>query len=56
MHLKAHPALRDAGWIRNNLVGRARVTVDWMFLRELIVERNAGVARRLPRVEGLSAW
>ena len=52
MHLKAHPALRDAGWIRNNLVGRARVTVDWMFLRELIVERHAGMQRVLPCVQG----
>ncbi len=49
--LRSHPALGDAGWIRNNLVGRARVTVDWMFLRELIVERNARMQRVLPCVQ-----
>ena len=51
-HLKAHRALRDAGWIRNNLVARARATVDWVFVRELIVERNRGLEGRLPGVEG----
>ena len=51
-HLKSHRALKDAGWIRNNLVSRARVTVDWVFVRELIVERNSGVEKRLPRVTG----
>jgi predicted RNA-binding protein with PUA-like domain len=48
-HLKSHHALKDAGWLRNNLVSRAKVTVDWPFLRELIVERNAGVERVLLR-------
>ena len=52
-HLKAHPALMDAGWIRNNLISRARVTIDWPFLRALIVERNPGLARKLPGVDGM---
>jgi hypothetical protein len=48
-HLKSHHALKTAGWLRNNLVSRAKVTVDWPFLRELIVERNVGVKRVLLR-------
>ena len=52
-HLKGHPALMDAGWIRNNLISRARVTVDWRFLRALIIERNPGVERDLPRIDGI---
>ena len=47
-HLKAHAALKDADWIRSNIVSRARVTVDWPFVRELIVERNAALGSRLP--------
>lgn len=53
-HLKGHPALMDAGWIRNNLISRARVTVDWRFLRDLITERNPGLERDLPRIDGIS--
>jgi predicted RNA-binding protein with PUA-like domain len=52
-HLKSHPALMDAGWIRNNLISRAKATVDWMFIRELIVERNPSLRGRLPDVDGL---
>jgi predicted RNA-binding protein with PUA-like domain len=51
-HLKAHPALKTAGWLRNNLVSRAKVTVDWIFLRELIVARNPTLERRLPTADG----
>ena len=52
-HLKAHPALMDAGWIRNNLISRARVTIDWPFLRALIVERNPRLSRKLPGADGM---
>ena len=51
-HLKAHHALKAAGWLRNNLVSRAKVTVDWIFLRELIVARNPTLERRLPTADG----
>lgn len=51
-HLKAQPALRDAWWLRNRLVSRAKVTVDWIFLRELIVARNPALERRLPLADG----
>jgi hypothetical protein len=52
-HLKGHRALKNAGWIRNNLVTRARATVDWPLVRELIVARNAALEARLPDVDGL---
>jgi hypothetical protein len=45
-----HP--EDAGWIRSNIVSRARVTVDWPFVRELIVERNAALGSRLLGADG----
>jgi predicted RNA-binding protein with PUA-like domain len=51
-HVKAHHALKTAGWLRNNLVSRAKVTVDWIFLRELIVARNPTLERRLPTADG----
>lgn len=51
-HLKAHAALKDAGWLRSNLVSRARVTVDWPFVRELIVARNAALETKLPDGDG----
>lgn len=44
-HLKGHSALKDAWWVRNNLVSRANVTVDWAFMRELIVQRNPAIAK-----------
>lgn len=52
-HMKKHRALKGAGWIRNNLVTRAKVTVDWMFLRDLIVERNPELGETLPLVDGV---
>lgn len=51
-HLKAQPELRDAWWLRNRLVSRAKVTVDWIFLRALIVARNPALERRLPLADG----
>jgi predicted RNA-binding protein with PUA-like domain len=48
-HMKSHRALKDASWIRNNLVTRAQVTVDWMFVRELIVARNPELDAKLPQ-------
>lgn len=51
-HLKRHRALKNAGWIRNNLVSRAKVTVDWLFIRDLIVERNPNLVQALPLADG----
>jgi len=52
-HLKAHRALKDASWIRNNLVTRQQVTVDWIFVRELIAARNPTVDAKLPMGDGV---
>ncbi|MFM7052760.1 MAG: EVE domain-containing protein, partial [Planctomycetota bacterium] len=55
MHMKKHRALKDAGWIRNNLISRAKVTVDWVFLRELVIERNPELEASLPLADGTMA-
>ena len=52
-HIKKHRALKDAGWVRNNLISRANATVDWIFLRELIVERNPEADKKLPFGDGV---
>lgn len=53
-HLKQDPLLKNSGWIRNQLVSRAKVTVDWIFLRTLILARNPGLEQKLPGPDGMA--
>jgi hypothetical protein len=45
--LKAHPLLRDAGFVRADLQGRPKVSAYWHILHRMILERNPGLRRAL---------
>lgn len=47
--LRSHPSLGDAGFVRGGFRSRYRVTSFWPQLRELILEKNPHLSRKLSR-------
>ena len=47
--LKAHPILKDAGFVRSRMQGRTEATAHWPEIREAILMRNPGLKKALAR-------
>ena len=54
--LKAHPVLRNAGFVRGSMQGRRRASEYWPELHRMIIARNPGAIKELARFGPERLW